>query len=294
MVDFSGMEKAVVAEALDMLILKPTDSDFLRTYTARFKPLLIDLGSGFVLRPASSVLYNPLHAVYALLISRNPALRNKISEAREDWLRNYLYALLAGTRYQRIEGNIKIRKDRKTITDIDAAIYDTLTGELALVQIKWQNYFTNDVKKLRSRAKNFVTEISKWTKNVNDWIESSNLQSIIASFKLNGAQGRLEKSKIYLFGLSKNAARMRGYGYDLDNKDVAVGTWAQFVRNRTEIGPASKVISELFNRLKAEESSKVETRPIPIELAFAEVKLNFKDIWRITGEENNKKSKSSE
>lgn len=284
--DFSGIDRGIVKEALHVITLCPEDAYFLRKYTSRFRPLLIDIGSGFVFRPASCILRNPLHSVYAMVENRDPSLTNSISQSREDWIRNNLYAIFAGSRYQRVEGNIKIRLGGNIITDIDAAIYDNLTGELALIQIKWQNYFTNDVKKLRSKAKNFVSEISRWTEKVENWIDSQEVSQIVKSLKLKDATNNLTKEKIFLFGLSKNAARMQGYGYELNNDQIAIGTWAQFRRNRTEIGPASLVVSKLFQNLKKEEHAKVECRPLPIKVPFADMILDFKDIWCISGEDN--------
>ena len=77
---------------------------------------------------------------------------------------------------------------------------------------------------------------------------------------------------------------MKGYGYKLDNEHIAVGTWAQLARNRTEIGPAAFVISQLFDKLKLEEDVKVKFKPIPITIAFADVTLDFKDIWFVREE----------
>lgn len=282
--DFSGIDQVVTDEAIDAIILKPEDGDFLKKHTARFRPLLIDIGSGFVFRPVSCVLRNPLHSVFALLEARDPSLTERISRSREEWLRHYLYALFAGSRYQKVEGNINIRKDGKIITDIDAAIYDNLTGELALIQIKWQNFFTNDVKKLRSRAKNFVDEINRWVEKTESWICSKDISHVVKSLQLKGVTGKLSKSKIYLFGLAKNTARTHGYGYELSNKRIAVSTWAQFVRNRTEIGPASQVISKLFQNLKEEENAKVKCKPMPVRIPFANVILDFKDIWNIVND----------
>ncbi|MGN6291200.1 MAG: hypothetical protein ACTHMV_00525, partial [Chitinophagaceae bacterium] len=219
---FTGISQEIVKEAMDAITLSPTDVTFLNRHTTRFRPLLIKISGEFVLRPISSVLRNPLHSVYALLESRDPSLSDRISQYREDWLRQYLNAIFAGSRYQTAYGNTKIRKEKNYITDVDAFIYDNLTGELALVQIKWQNYFTNDVRKLRSRAKNFVDEITLWTEKMVDWIEYTPLPQIIKNFQLKGSTNMFTKSKIYLFGLSKNSARMQGYGYKLNLEKITV------------------------------------------------------------------------
>lgn len=282
--NFTGIHEEVVKEAINTITLKPSEVGFLKKHTSRFRPLLIQIGSGFVFRPVSSLLSNPLHSLYALLESRDPSFSDRISLYREDWLRLYLNAMFAGTRYQTAEGNIKIRKNGNTITDVDAYIYDTLTGELGLIQIKWQNYFTNDVRKLRSRAKNFIDEINTWAEKIIKWVDDTEVSQIIKTLQLKGSSNKISKSKIYLLGLSKNSARMQGYGYKLNNDRIAVGTWAQFARNRTEIGPAPLVISSLFQKLKEEEACKIESKPIPVKIPFANIVLDFKDMWAYTGE----------
>jgi hypothetical protein len=282
--DFTSIDQKSVKEAIDAITLKSNDVEFLKRHTTRFRPLLIEIGNGFVLRPVSSVLRNPLHSIYTLLESRDLSLSDRISNYREEWLRLYLNAIFAGTRYQRAEWNIRIRKDGNLITDVDAFIYDNLSGELALIQIKWQNYFTNDVKKLRSRAKNFVDEISMWTEKMIDWISCTKISQIIKTFQLKNSSNNLSKSKIYLFGLSKNSARMQGYGYKLNTEKIAVGTWAQFARHRTEIGPAPLVISKLFQSLKEEEYSKINSKPMPVKIPFSHFTLDFKDIWSVIEE----------
>ncbi|MBL0357698.1 MAG: hypothetical protein IPP72_12815 [Chitinophagaceae bacterium] len=282
--NFTGINQDVVKEAMDAITLKPRDVKFLKKHTYRFRPLLIEIGTGFVLRPVSSILRNPLHSVYDLLESRDSGIGDRISGFREDWFRIYLNAMFAGTRYQKAEYNIKISKNGNWITDVDAFIYDNLTGELALIQIKWQNYFTNDVKKLRSKAKNFVTEINIWAEKMLNWIDCTDVSQIIKNFQLKNSGGKVTKSKIYLFGLAKSSARMQGYGYKLNNEKIAIGTWAQFARNRTEVGPAPLVISKLFQNLKEEENAKIQSKPIPIKISFAGITLDFKDIWSVTEE----------
>ncbi|MGN6293911.1 MAG: hypothetical protein ACTHMV_14290, partial [Chitinophagaceae bacterium] len=63
-----------------------------------------------------------------------------------------------------------------------------------------------------------------------------------------------------------------------------VGTWAQFARNRTEIGPAPFVISKLFQSLKLEEIAEVKSKAIPVKIPFLNVILDFKNIWSISEE----------
>ncbi len=273
--DFSRMDKKLVSKALESIMLKPSDVNFLRTHTSRFMPLIIDIGNGFILRPVSSILRNPLHTISALLESRNINFRYSISSPREEWFRTYLYAMFLGARYQTVEGNIKLREENTIITDIDAAIYDNVSGQLALFQIKWQDYFLNDVKKLRSKASNLTKEFDEWANKVSNWIGVHGTAKLIKNLRLKN----LSPSNIYLFGLSKNAARMQGYGFTVNAENIAIGTWAQFIRNRVEIGPSPEIFEKIFQSLKKQEKDTISPKPMPIKISVADKVLHYQDLW---------------
>lgn len=279
--DYTGIEISKIRKVFEAISLKAGDSELLRKHTSLFMPLIIDLENSFVLRPVSSIIRNPLNTIKDLIALRNPKLVPEFTKYRESWLRDYLYAMFMGSRYQRVSGNISLRKNKITLTDIDAAIYDKTTGELALFQIKWQDYHFNDVRKLRSKASNLTKELDKWTRKVSEWIDSFGTSQLAKNLRLKENK-KITESKIFLFGLSKDAARVKGYGFELEEKKIAVSTWAQFIRNRTEIGPSKNVFKDLFNALKNEENIEIDVTPKPITFRFANKKFHFKDLWCIT------------
>lgn len=276
--NYTGIQSSTVKKVFDVISLKSDDSIFLRSHTSLFMPFIIDLENGFVLRPVASILRNPLNTIKDLLSLRNPNLVPEFTKHREDWLRNYLYAMFMGSRYERVSGNINLRENKKNVTDIDAAIYDRTTGGLAIFQIKWQDYHFNDVKKLRSKASNLTKELDKWTRRVSEWIESNGTSQLVKNLRLKEFE-KVDVSKIYLFGLSKDAVRMRGYGFELEEKKIAITTWAQFIRNRTNIGPSKNVFEDLFNELKNQENAEVKVIPKPITFKFSNKKFHYDDLW---------------
>lgn len=284
--DFTKIERKVVEQVFKIISLKAEDAILLRNHSTKFMPLIIDLENNFVLRPVSGIIRNPLNTIKDLLLLRNPQLIAEFNKYRESWLRNNLYAMFMGSRYHRIEGNIALRIDKKFITDIDAAIYDNVTGELALFQIKWQDYHLNDVKKLRSKASNLTRELEEWTQKVCEWISSQGVNQLAHNLRLKKNMD-LSESEIYLFGLSKNAVRMKGYGFELKEKRIAIGTWTQFKRNRTEIGPSESVLGELFSRLKEQEGAEVEFVPKPITFKVSDKEFYYKDLWNIVEDDKN-------
>ena len=281
--EFTGMDRKVILEVFEVIALKADDVRFLQNYTSKFMPLLIDIGNGFILRPISSIRINPFFTIIALLEHRDPGINNKISNPREGWLRNEIYSVFAGTRYQRVNGNIKLRQGSEIITDIDAAVFDILTGELALFQIKWQDFFFNDVKKLRSRASNLTAEFDSWAEKITSWIDKNGTVKLSQSLKIKPVKGK-KVSSVYLFGLSRNKARMQGFGYSIKSEKLAIATWPQFIRVRTEIGPASNVFKEIFARLKEEESHIVLTKALETDVRIGDLTLRFEDLWSAADE----------
>jgi hypothetical protein len=278
--DFMGMDKNIVKEVFKVISFKAQDAVLLRKHTTKFMPLIIDLENDFILRPVSSIIRNPLNTTKDLMVLRNPRIVSELIKGREVWLRGKLYGLFMGARYFRVEGNIALRINKKFVTDIDAAIYDNLTGELALFQIKWQDYHFNDIKKLRSRGKNLTEELDKWTRKVVDWISSQGLNKLSQNLRLSNDH-KVTDSKIYLLGLSKNAARMKGYGFELQEKRIAICTWAQFLRNRVEVGPSDSVFGDLFKVLKEQEDWEVSATPKPVTFKMLNKEFHYDDLWNV-------------
>jgi hypothetical protein len=275
---YTGLEINLVSKVFDAIMMKAEDVKHLKHHTSKFMPLAIDIGNGFVLRPVSSLIFNPFFSIIALLEFRNPNLRNEISAPREEWFRTQLYSLFQGVRYQRVEGNIKIREGSFTATDIDAAIYDNLTGELALFQIKWQDFFSNDVKKLRSKASNLTKELDDWAEKTKTWINVHGYSELYRSLRLKTAK-RKSISSIYLFGICRNKARVEGYGFTIKTDSLAIANWPQFIRNRFNIGPDERVIHKLFESLKAESKDKISPKPLPHSFTISDIIVNYEDLW---------------
>lgn len=280
------LEQSVVNALVTAVALRPDDVSRLSGITAPFMPLLIDLGNGLVLRPVSSISRNPFNSIRVLLERRDLQSRNHLSAPREDWLRSHIYAMFQGTRYSCVAGNIKIRRQGVIVTDIDAAVFDHTTGELALFQIKWQDFATNDVRQLRSKASNLAREMDEWADKVVRWGEQSSREQLSKSLRLK--LGPFESiASIHLFGVSKVIARTRGFGFVTRNTELAISSWAQFCRLRTQIGPSPNVISDLHKALKAEMRETTQATPLPFTVKVAGVSVRFDDLWNtVEGDED--------
>jgi hypothetical protein len=272
------LEKKEVKKLLNAITFQPHEVGMLNGYTTSFMPLLINIGNGTILRPISSLLKNPFISILQLQEWRNPKVKEELARPREDWFRQELYALFQGNKFKKIDGNINIRNGSKVVTDIDAAIFDTTTGELALFQIKWQDYLCNDVKKLRSKASNLTKELDKWTNKVNNWIEENGVDELTQTLRLKVGKHR-PVSRVYLFGLSRTAARMKGFGFETKDESLAIASWPQFLRIRYEQGPVHNTFGALFDTLKQCENEECKLTPIPMSLSTGELNIHYKNLW---------------
>jgi hypothetical protein len=283
--DYSGMDISTARKALEMITMHPNEASYLHGVTKNFFPLLISLGNGLVLRPIASLIKNPFISTIALQGWRNSRSIDQLSMHREEWMRSEIYSMFQGTRYRRINGNIKIRSENKIVTDIDAAIFDILTGELALFQIKWQDYFTNDIRELRSKASNLTKELDDWADKVTLWIQRNGNKELVKSLRLKLGE-KMVVSSVYLFGISRTYARMQGFGFTTTNEKLAIANLPQLRRVRYEIGPTKRVFNDLFDVLKQKMGEAVRTsKPLPLTITASDKKICFEDLWNKYGNE---------
>src|SRR5581483_9008669 len=118
-------------------------------------------------------------------------------------------------------------------------------------QIKWQDWATNDVRQLRSKSKNFVQEMDTWANRVDEWCRTLTPADLARALRLPLKNGETIK-EVFLIGLSRTAARVQGYGYQIQNERLALSNWPQFIRARYELGPADNVLARLHERLSCE------------------------------------------
>jgi len=274
--NYTGLSKAKISKVLDLITFRAEDRNKLRDHTANLIPLLIRAGNSSLMRPLSSITRNPFPTISTMIGSRIKGFSGILNTHREEWLRKDLYHMFLGKRYHRVEGNIKLRKGNKVITDIDGAIIDKTSGDLAIIQIKWQDYFTNDVNKIRSKASNFTDEIEAWSEKVETWIDENGVETLRKALRL---RKDIPLKKVFLFGISKTQARMEGYGFKLSSRNIAVANWPLFTRKRFEVGSTNRVFRDLFYEITENNRPDVKFSPIPIEVKIEETTLIYEDTW---------------
>ena len=277
----SGRPTSVVQAVFNAVAMTSAQAKKLTNHSTPLIPMLFDLGNGFILRPVSCLTRNPFTAArtqHQWLDSRN---EHAISSDREEWMREQLYGMFGGKRYIRFPGNLKLRRSGAVLTDIDAAIYDRLTGDVGLFQLKWQDYSTNDVRQLRSKATNLSAELSDWSSKVKVWIEENGVSALDQSLRLKQKRREAVRS-VLLFAISRSSVRTQGYGVKTDTPGLAMAVWPQFVRARMEIGPSEWSMRDVHARLLEEHGQVPNIHPIPASIRMVGKTLHVHDLWNQT------------
>lgn len=274
----SGLPEPVVCAAFTALTMTTDQVKKLADHSTPLIPLLFDLGNGFILRPVSCLTRNPFTAVRTQHQWLDSRTEHAIAADREDWMRSHLYGMFGGSRYACFPGNLKLRSAGSHLTDIDAVVYDRLTGDVGLFQLKWQDYSTNDVRQLRSKATNLSAELMDWSGKVKSWIQEHGISALNQSLRLK--QKRREAVRnVFLFAISRSAVRTQGYGVRTDAPDLAKAVWPQFARARMEIGPSERVLRDIHTQLLEEYGQVPDVAPMPASLKVAGTMVHIHNFW---------------
>lgn len=275
---FTGIDAERVESAFRAVVVTRRDAEYFGAEPTPFMPMLLEISDGYWLAPVSSIFRNPFTAIRMLNEFRNPATAQSVRKPREQWMISELYSLFEGSRYQVVELPTRLKRDGKLVTDIDAAVLDMTTGELGLFQLKWQDFGSNQLRTIRSKAKNFVDRVSLWADQVEAWIEEFGEAELCRALKLKLPKGAVPTS-VKMIAIGRSGARFASYGFALTNEHIAACNWNQFVRLRYEVGPAERVLSEIHQRVFSERSRVEPRRPLPYSFEIDGKTICFEDMW---------------
>lgn len=217
-------------------------------------PPLIEVRRNFWIRPVSSILEGPLAFGMHEFRRKFPEAWDKNIRKREQWFRNDLYALFAGDRFRCLSREAQLFDGGRTITDVDAAIVDVMTGRLALFELKWQEPIAMDENERRSRGHRLRQEVFKWADVILNLVKEKGEDNLKSQLGLERSQ---TSGGATLFVISRHHARFSGI--EINHPNVAVSSWRQFQRARFEMGPRDDTFLEIFERLKKEERRPLES-----------------------------------
>jgi len=280
----SGRPEPVVHRVFESLAMNSNQAKKLADYSTPLIPLLFDLGNGFILRPVSSLTRNPFTAARTQHQWLDPRTVHAVAADREDWMREHLYGMFGGQRYICFPGNLKLRRKGAVLTDIDAVVYDRITGDVGIFQLKWQDYSTNDVRQLRSKAANLSAELTDWSRKIVSWIEENGASALDKSLRLKRKRRESVRS-ILLFAISRSSIRTQGYGIQTDAPSLAMAVWPQFVRVRMEVGPSERALHDIHAQLLNEYDQLPQVHPMPASISVAGATLHLHDFWNRTDDQ---------
>jgi hypothetical protein len=273
----TGAPPTEAEAALDLITVRRSDAFFFLNEHTPGVPLVIEIANDYLLTPVSGIFRNPFHHIRMLRETTSTTLQNAFREHREGWMAEDLYAVFDGPRFQRVPGQTKLRRNGKIVTDIDAAIFDNVTEELVLFQLKWQDFSTSNVRAQRSKAKNFVDQVASWAKKTTLWLDQFGVAALCKALKIKLPGGKLP-TLVRLWAVGRTNARFRSYGYT-SGPEVLVLPWSQLVRLRYEIGPGQDIFTLMTERAVDEAAQVVVRIPLPYALEHNGVRVVFKDIW---------------
>ena len=136
----AGSSPRTARAVIDLVTVRAADAPFFLREPAPSFPLLIEIADGYLLTPVSALFQNAFKQVRMLREASLPQLQNAVRLHRENWMAEDLCSLFQGDRFQRVPGQTLLRSKGAIVTDIDAAIFDWLTGELVLFQLRLRTH----------------------------------------------------------------------------------------------------------------------------------------------------------
>lgn len=262
---------------LDILTAKSSDWGYFANETTPYLPLYIQISSDQLLCNVSAIFQNPLHGI-RMVQERDSQVANAVRAPRENWMQKEIYDLFRGNRYQVVVGQIKLKSKSVTSTDIDAAILDTITGDIALFQLKWQDFNSHSVKSQFSKAKNFSEQTSKWANRVWGVLEETEMADLHRKCRFVGGAERTKK--VHLFAVGRVAARFKSYGFTIDESLITVCSFLQLKRLRHELDRSRDVFSKLREAIMRENRENLERKSVAHILQFTgSDPIVLDDIW---------------
>lgn len=256
----------VVHRCLDALTIDKNNASHHCSKFYMPMPSLIRVRRNYWIRPLSSLLEGPLAFGTRELRRKYSRQWDKNQRRREAWFRSDLYALFQGTRYACLHLPAPLHDDGKTLTDVDAAIFDLNTRQAGIFQLKWQEDFGLEERERVRRAAKLQKEITSWTDKLVGLIKRKGLTSIISQLGLPH-----DTASVHLFAIARPQARFSGI--EIANADCAVASWNQFVRARFELGPSERTFEALQHHFRAE----LDRRP-NVELDWMEFNVAGFDV----------------
>jgi hypothetical protein len=164
---------------------------------------------------------------------------------RERVFRDELYGLFLHERFVKTKSNVRLKVGGTELTDVDAVVFDPKSGELALFQLKWQDFFAGSMRERGSRKSNILKTGNQWIERVINWLANTSEQEIARTFKVTSPA---QITAVRLFMIGRNFAFFSGK--ESPDLRAAWGTWYQLLRLAREMNRSKSPLRSLWRRLQ--------------------------------------------
>jgi hypothetical protein len=228
---------------LEMMGMSTADISHMRSVPDCPQALLIRGGDQCWHTPVFGGLNNPFSWVTRKLQRAFRQDWDRAVNSREAAFRDDLRMLFPEPRFLMPEKPHLLRREGRTLTDIDALILDRQTGTFAVFQLKWQDSFENSLAERASRQKNVTTEGNAWVDLICRSCEglSSSGRALLLGVKSDEAANARE---MRLFVLARNGAKFSG-GESRDTRAAWV-SWYDLLRRCHMARNAADPLSRLW------------------------------------------------
>lgn len=205
----------------------------------------VGLGPDFVLAPSMSALMSPFDGMVRHLRKQYRRDWDKAVFAREDRLRKEITALLPAPRFKVFTSGVELKRpDGSILTDIDAAIMDSLHGTVALLQIKWHDVFSRSLRERDSRRLNMLGA-KDWIEKVHGWIAGRDSAAVAHAIGFKSLSAGHSGPPV-LVVMTRHAARFSGEA-SADPRSAWI-SWPEFARSVHECSPDADVLRIVANQ----------------------------------------------
>lgn len=260
-----------IDQIADILTLTPDTVQFHAKDFESVGAPMIQVGDGFVFRPASTNFDGSYYYLHRELQRRFPRDWSRAIQQREDKFRATLYERLPEDRYWRLPRSANIKRDGKNLTDIDAALLDRRSGTLGIFQLKWQDPYERSLARRYSQQQNSEKRAGDWVERLEKMTESEGVE-LFENILPMPRELKATISRVLLFVIGRH--RIRFSNPAIDEKYTAWLTMPQLEEYLALSGLADDdVLFSVWRQARNSAASMPESRFKRVELIVPDMKV---------------------
>jgi hypothetical protein len=222
---FKGFTVTTIEEAkiiCTVLSVGRKNTNLLRRSDATL-PSLIAISEYGYIRSIAGAQLDPGLFLLASLRASFPDDYNRHQQTRERSMQRAVRRILqAGFHGLSFRENIKLKRDGRTLTDIDFVVVEPSQGTVVLCQLKAQDFYGADLRAKDTKADRLKREVTKWTGAVHSWLANADQKTIRSTLRVERG---VSVNKVFLLTVSRH------FSHSLKKaelgEDSCFATWLQ-------------------------------------------------------------------